>query len=197
VRAYKINRGLLKTTGIDTQLNYSTDLPQWLALGDGAADLTINLVWTHVNENSYQATPFSSIWDCAGRFGWPCLQVDVAGATFPRNRVTTSLSYASGDLTTYLSWRWIAPTDNAAPLNSAAWGYPDPDLAIPSVADRTYMDLGIGYRFSDNIAARLTIANLTGTAAPNMADAVIDKNTDTSMYDIYGRSYTLSFSLNY
>jgi hypothetical protein len=30
-----------------------------------------------------------------------------------------------------------------------------------------------------------------------MADAVWDKNTDTRMYDIFGRSYTLSFSLNY
>lgn len=196
MREYKINRGLLKTTGIDTQLNYSTDLPQWLAVGESAAGLTVNLVWTHVNENSYQATPFSSVWDCGGRFGWPCWQSD-ASATFPANRVTTSVSYASGDLTAYLSWRWIAGTDNAAPLNSAAYGYPDPDLAIPSVGNRNYVDLGIGYRFSDNITARLTIANLTGTEAPNMADAALGMNTDSAMYDIFGRSYTLSFSLTY
>lgn len=30
-----------------------------------------------------------------------------------------------------------------------------------------------------------------------MADAVWDQNTDTSTYDINGRSYTLSFSLRY
>jgi hypothetical protein len=41
------------------------------------------------------------------------------------------------------------------------------------------------------------IANLTDTGAPNMADAVADQNTDTAMYDIYGRSYTLAFRLSY
>jgi len=30
-----------------------------------------------------------------------------------------------------------------------------------------------------------------------MGDYVWDQNTDTSTYDIYGRSYTLAFSLNY
>ena len=46
-------------------------------------------------------------------------------------------------------------------------------------------------------AARLTIANLTDTDPPMMADAVWDKNTDTRMYDIFGRSYTLSLALSY
>ena len=30
-----------------------------------------------------------------------------------------------------------------------------------------------------------------------MADQTWDQNTDTGMYDIFGRSYTLAFSLNY
>jgi len=196
VRETNINRGLLKTVGIDTQVNYSFELPGALAITDSYADLDINVIWTHVRENSTQGTPFSTVLECVGYFGWPCWDQG-PGVTYPTDRVITNLSYSSGDLTANLTWRWIDKTDNAAPLQSADFGVPDPVLAVPSVKARNYLDLGIGYRFSDNIEARLMISNLTDTQAPNMADATWDQNTDTAMFDIYGRSYTLAFSLNY
>ena len=55
----------------------------------------------------------------------------------------------------------------------------------------------IGYRFNDNIIGRLLIANLTATNPAFMADAGAAGNTDPGMYDLFGRSYTLSFSLEY
>jgi len=192
-----INRGLLKTTGIDTQITYTSDLPVALAVGDHAADISVNVIWTHLKELSSQGTVYSTPLDCAGYYGWPCSEEAFDGMTFPTDRVTTSLSYASGDLTAYLSWRWIDQTDNAAPFRSADWGVPDPDLAVPYVKQKNYLDLGVAYEFNEHLVARLTVANLTDTEAPMMADAVWDKNTDTRMYDIFGRSYTLSFSLNY
>jgi outer membrane receptor protein involved in Fe transport len=194
VRENNINRGQLKATGIDTQISYATDLPAALAVGDNGADISINVIWTHLTELSSQETVYSTPRDCAGYFGWPC---DNDGMTFPADRVTTSLSYASGDLSAHLSWRWIDKTDNAAPFQSADWGVPDPDLAVPYVKQKNYLDLGVAYEFNEHLIARLTVANLTDTDPPMMADAVWDKNTDTRMYDIFGRSYTLSFSLNY
>jgi outer membrane receptor protein involved in Fe transport len=68
---------------------------------------------------------------------------------------------------------------------------------VPYVKQKNYLDLGVAYEFNEHLIARLTVANLTDTDPPMMADAVWDKNTDTRMYDIFGRSYTLSFSLNY
>jgi outer membrane receptor protein involved in Fe transport len=194
VNETNINTGLSRTTGFDTQANFGFELPGWLAVSDGFAELDVNVVWTHVRELSTQNTPFSSVLDCAGYYGWPCWE---DGVTHPTDRVTTNLSYASGNLVANLTWRWIDKVDNAAPLRSADFGFPDPDLAIPYVDAKNYFDLGISYRFSDNIEAQLTIANLTDTEAPNMADQTWDQNTDTSMYDIYGRSYTLAFQLNY
>jgi len=196
VRENNINRGQLRTKGIDTQVSYSTDLPDVLAIGYDGADLAVEVIWTHLKEMTSQATPFSKSLDCGGYFGWPC-SWENDGMTFPTDRVTTNLSYASGDLSALLSWRWIDKTDNAAPLQSGDFGFPDPDLAVPYVERKSYLDLGVAYEFSESVTARLTIANLTDTKAPMMADAVWDKNTDTRMYDIFGRSYTLSFSLNY
>ena len=54
-----------------------------------------------------------------------------------------------------------------------------------------------GYRFNDHIAARLTIANLFDTDPVFMASAVISNNTDSGMYDLFGRSYQLSVALRY
>jgi hypothetical protein len=47
------------------------------------------------------------------------------------------------------------------------------------------------------VTAGLTIADLGDVDPPMMADWVWDKNTDTRLYDILGRSYTLSLSLEY
>ena len=168
----------------------------YYAIGNFGADLGIDVTWTHLKELSQQATVFSTELECAGFYGWPC-SWENEGMTFPTDRVTTNLSYVSGDLSAHLSWRWVAKTDNAAPKQSADWGFPDPDLAVPYVEAKNYFDLGFAWEFNEHLIARLTIANLTDTEAPMMADAVWDKNTDTRMYDIFGRSYTLSFSINY
>jgi outer membrane receptor protein involved in Fe transport len=197
VRENNINRGQFKTTGVDTQISYAIDLPAALAIGGNGADVSVNVIWTHLKELLSQGTVYSTPLDCAGYFGAPCDGDNEGGMTFPTDRVTTSLSYASGDLSARLSWRWIDQTDNGAPFYTPDWGVPDPDLAVPYVEQKNYLDLGVAYKFNDHLVARLTVANLTDTDAPMMADAVWDKNTDTRMYDIFGRSYTLSFSLVY
>jgi iron complex outermembrane receptor protein len=198
VREFNINRGVYQTSGIDTQLNYSMELPSALAFGDAGAGLNINVIWTHLKELSNQNTPFSSIVECAGTFGWPCTEQS-DGMTWPTDRVTTSLGYDAGDLSAHLSWRWIDKTDNGAYIGAPLIGIPveDLDLAVPFVKSKNYFDLGFAYQFGEHVIARLTIANLTDTDPPMMADWVYDKNTDTRMYDIFGRSYTLSLSMTY
>jgi len=191
----QVNKGVLKTSGIDTQINWSTELPSALTVGDNSADLVVDLIWTHMQENNFQETSFGTVFECAGRFGPPC-NFGKDATTYPDDRITTNFNYLSGNFNVFLNWRWISGTDNAAPLFPDNAGDPNLVLAIPDIGSRNYFDLGFGYRFSENIVARLAIANLTDTNPPFMADAA-DVNTDSGMYDLFGRSYTLSFSLNY
>ena len=95
----------------------------------------------------------------------------------------------------HLTWRWIDGTDNAAPLQSGLFGFPDPILQVPSVGSENLVDLGLGYAFTDNVSARLNIANLFDSDPPFMPD--VANNTDATMFDIFGRSYFLSLSLQY
>jgi outer membrane receptor protein involved in Fe transport len=118
---------------------------------------------------------------------------------WPTDRITTRLRYDSGDLSAYVNWRWIARTDNGVYDFARLIGFPVEDVnsAIPYAAEKNYFDVGVAYRIGDHVTVGLTVANVTDTDPPLMAQWVWDKNTDTRMYDIFGRSYTLSVSLLY
>lgn len=190
------NRGLLETSGIDTQIRYAADLPRWLALSDSGAVLDLNAIWTHTLEFKQQENPTTQVLECAGRFGRPCYDGEIfdGGATIAENRVATFANYSSGAWSLHAIWRWIEGSDNAAPLRLDFQLTPDAVLAVPDVSDKSYVDLGIGYAFGERFTARININNLFDTAPPLMADAAQEINTDSSTYDVFGRSYFLSFT---
>ena len=66
---------------------------------------------------------------------------------------------------------------------------------IPQIKSVNYFDLGFGYRLSNHATVRLVVANLFDKGPPLMADAAWSNNTDTNLYDIYGRSYQLKLNL--
>lgn len=192
------NLGAMESHGLDVQVHYRTELPGALSIGDSAADLAVDFIWTRIYVNSIRLNPAASKRDCAGYFGWPC--TDYFGAvTFPRNRVTMDAHYTSGDFSTHLSWRTVDNVDNAARWGAffVGWPYDPVDLAIAKIEEEHYFDLGFGYRFTDNVHARLNVANVLGTDPPLMADSAGPNNTDTGMYDVFGRSYSLGLSLRY
>jgi outer membrane receptor protein involved in Fe transport len=186
------NRGLLETRGVDTQIQYQTDLPDWLSLPGGGASLTMNLFWTHLLSWKSQENPATEIYQCAGLFGWPCENV-----SNPENRVTTVFSYLAGPLEAQLTWRWIDGMDNAVPLISHIYGDPDPDLAIPHVPDRHYFDLGFAWAFEERYQLRFGVSNLFDTNPVMMADQGSSNNTDEKVYDLFGRSYNLRLSARF
>jgi iron complex outermembrane receptor protein len=188
------NRGLEGTTGIDTQLQYVAELPSSVAVLEGDARLGINAIWTHVFSVESQENLVTEVYDTAGYFGYPC-RADLYGGTCPSNRITSNFDYTSGPLDIHLTWRWIERTRNGGPLYSADLGFPDPKLALPTVASYNYFDLGLGWYFSDSILARFGINNLFDKHPPQMADNVYSNGTDTGMYDVFGRTYFLSLSL--
>jgi outer membrane receptor protein involved in Fe transport len=185
------NRGLTRTTGIDTQLHYRFELPGALAVGDLSADLDANVYWTHLLSHDDQENIATEVMECAGYYGFPC------GRTFPRNRVATNLHYSSGPLDAHLTWSWIDGMDNAAPMISADSGVPDPDLAIPSVDDEHYLDVGLAYTFNEVFVARFGVNNLLDNEPPEMADAIYAYSSNYRLYDVFGRSYYLTLSAEF
>lgn len=186
------NRGVLGVEGFDTQVQYSLDLPTALSLFDEGASLDINTIWTHTMSATSQENIVAEVRECLNLFGWPCAN-NVAGNSFPDNRWTSNFNYTSGPLDIHVTWRWIDSMDNATPLGSAQFGFPDPDLVVPNVSSHNYFDLGFGYRLNEQFSARLGINNLLDKDPPNLT-SILENNTDARLYDVFGRSFYLSFN---
>ncbi len=185
------NRGLLETTGVDMQVQYGAPLPDRLGIGRGSADIGVHVYWTHMLTNREQDNPVTAVLECAGYFGWPC---DSRANVYPRNRVTANIDYQSGPFGAYLQWRWIEGTRNAAPKLSFIYGEPDPILGIPDVSDQHYVDAGFSLEFGERVVAQLGINNVLDNDPPRTEQ---DFNTDTGLYDVFGRSFSLRLSIEY
>jgi len=98
-----------------------------------------------------------------------------------------------------LNGRRVAPSgiDNAAPMRSFIYGVQNPDLAIPVVDDEFYVDLGLAYEFSDGFTTHLGVNNVMDNDPPQMAEQSPNYNTDTGLYDIFGRSFYLTLSMHF
>ncbi len=193
------NLGKLRTRGVDTQFEFGTELSGWPALGAGTADLDVSIVWTHVTQNSIQGDPASTPIECAGKFQFFACGFFGNDSVFPENRVASTIRWSTEDWRAQLSWQWIEGTDNAARDAAVAFGFP-PEFVMPaieSIGSKSYLDLSISYDLNENLTLGLTIANLLDEDPAFMADNGPQANTDTEMYDVFGRAYTLRLALNY
>lgn len=75
------------------------------------------------------------------------------------------------------------------------FGLEDIDFGNPYVSDKTYANLGVGYAVGERTRARLNVANLTDEAPPLLV--TWSGNTDPFYHDLFGRSYTLSLSMQF
>ena len=192
VRENNANLGLLRTRGFDVAASLEADLPAGLALF-GDASLSFDLVWTHALENSVQASPFGTVIECVGQFGWPC-ESSKTSSTFPENRILFGTTYRSGEFDTRLSWSWIDGTHNNLIEYGYVYGADGVDWGNPYVPAKTYLDLSAGYRFSDRISLRFNVENLTDSSPPiHLGNWCC--NTDPRYYDYFGRAYSLALSL--
>ena len=193
------NRGLIATRGIDTQIDFLADLPAAWSLWSASAQLNFNVYWTHALENQWQLNPVTEVIECNGFFGFFCSEgVTIGvGATLPENRVTSRFSYIADRYSITLSSRWIDGSNSAALMEAEFYGWDEPLLAIPSIGSKHYLDLGVTWMATDALSLRIGVTNLTDTDAPMMAEQGPQYNTDTLLYDIYGRSFYLSLSARF
>jgi outer membrane receptor protein involved in Fe transport len=183
------NRGLFSTHGIDLQVNYAGDAPSWMG-GDRGNQLGFDLVWTRTMSYKEQENPASSKIDGIGLYGLPFGNL---GGTAPKNRVAADFSLSTEKLGVILSTKWIGGTNSWRTVRYKYFGGPPDVPANPSIDEEFYADLHFRYQFNDDISVGLGIANLFDSDPPLMIGAG-QGNTDTGLYDVFGRSYRVTFT---
>jgi outer membrane receptor protein involved in Fe transport len=188
------NRGLFSTSGVDTQIRFSGDMPQWLG-GRRGLQLDFNLVWTHILSLESQENPVTSVLDCRGFFGAPCTD---GLALASENRVAASLGVSTDRLRVALNMQWVDGTDNWGKVDHLYFGGEPALLAIPTIGSQYHANLNVSYQFSDGLSAAFGVTNLFDREPPQMAQHnSTNNNTETGLFDVFGRAYRVSFAYRF
>jgi iron complex outermembrane recepter protein len=198
-----LNTGSLKTTGVDLNVSYRTDLST-LGLGDNGS-VSVNMVGTWLDQLDTQPLPGGPTYNCKGLYGTVC------GIPAPewrhKARLTWNTPYSYGDWVKSLSfsaqWRYFGKVTLDA-YNS------DPQLNNPGLqyeTDRTfhstsYIDLTANFTVHNNLNFRVGVNNVFDKDPPivgssNCPVGACNGGTFAQVYDALGRFVFVGLSADF
>lgn len=170
VSAPYLNLGLLKTAGVDLQLDWRFPLSA-LGLSADAGNFGVNTAVSVTDSYQSQALPGDAIKEFKGT---------VDTVIRPAWQSTVTLRYDLGGFSSNLRWRHIPAMDDVTVVTR-------PASPTAGVEKYNIFDLGVRYAVNKSVSLRAGINNLL-----NRDPAYVPGNqnlTLASTYDIVGRSY--------
>ena len=188
-----LNTGSLKTTGVDVNGAYRTDLSA-IGLGDNGS-LSASFTGTWLDSLITQPLPGGPSYDCKGLYGSVC------GIPAPewrhKLRLTWNTPYSYGDwiksLSLSMQWRYFGKVSldayNSNPqLNNPANQFTDDQ----TLSAQNYLDLTANFTVHGNLNFRVGVQNVFDKDPP-LADSTVapgpagNGNTFPQVYDALGR----------
>ena len=176
-----LNTGYLKTSGIDVNADYTTDL-------GGAGRLNLNLVGTYLISQKAQPIPGEGDYDCKGYYGYTC------GQPSPEWRHVARATWMPGGGTNLsLSWRHMGSTKlstlSSNPYLSEAGATSEVNAKIKAY---DYFDLSLVQAIGDGLTLRAGVNNIFDLDPPAIAAGILSSfgngNTYPGVYDALGRT---------
>jgi iron complex outermembrane recepter protein len=198
-----LNTGSLKTTGVDINVNYRTDLSN-LGLGDNGG-LSFSLVGTWLDQLDTQPLPGGPSYNCKGLYGTVC------GVPAPewrhKLRVTWTTPYSYGDWIKSLSfsaqWRYFGKVTLDAFQSNPQLN--NPGIAYESdrvLSSRSYLDLTANFTVHNNLNFRVGVNNVFDKDPPlvgasNCPAGPCNGGTYPQVYDALGRYVFVGLSADF
>jgi iron complex outermembrane receptor protein len=198
-----LNTGSLKTTGVDVNVNYRTDLSN-LGLGDNGS-ISASLVGTWLDQLDTQPLPGGATYNCKGMYGTVC------GIPAPewrhKLRLTWNTPYSYGDWVKSLSlsaqWRYFGKVkldayDSDPQLNNPGLQY-ETDRTFSA---RNYLDLTANFTVHNNLNFRVGVNNVFDKDPPivgasNCPAGPCNGGTYPQVYDALGRYVFVGLSADF
>ncbi|MBS0364146.1 MAG: TonB-dependent receptor [Proteobacteria bacterium] len=188
-----LNTGSLKTSGVDLNVDYRTDLSS-LGLGDNGS-VSVSFVGTWLDHLQTQPLPGGGTYECKGLYGTTC------GAPAPewrhKARLTWNTPYSYGDwfksLSLSVQWRYFGKVTldayDANPLLNAPGLQYETDR---SFAAQNYIDLTANFTVHKNLNFRVGVNNVFDkdpplTGSSNCPAGPCNGNVWAQTYDSLGR----------
>ncbi|WP_086436978.1 TonB-dependent receptor domain-containing protein [Altererythrobacter xiamenensis] len=201
------NIATFSTTGVDLEVNYSSNVPFSLLTDQGDSRINFSFLGTYTDSFEVQEDPLATPYDCAGRFGLTC------GEPQAKYKWTSRLSWIDGPLTTSLRWRHLSSIkDDESVLTIEEW---ESFNGIGKIDSYDLFDLSFSFAVTENFELGLGVNNLLDklpgtptfdadglyvTNRPNsllLGDNQEQANTYPSTYDVLGRRYFASASFKF
>ncbi|WP_394764053.1 TonB-dependent receptor domain-containing protein [Phenylobacterium sp.] len=198
-----LNTGSLKTTGVDLNVNYRTDLSR-LGLGDNGS-VAVSLVGTWLDQLDTQPLPGGQTYNCKGLYGTVC------GVPAPewrhKLRVTWNTPYSYGDwvksVKVSAQWRYFGKVgldaySNDPQLNNPGLQY----LTDKAFSSRSYVDLTANFTVHNNLNFRVGVNNVFDKDPPvvgasNCPAGPCNGGTYPQVYDALGRYVFVGLSADF
>ncbi|WP_108786936.1 TonB-dependent receptor domain-containing protein [Erythrobacter sp. Alg231-14] len=187
----------LSVSGIDLQVNYSTDVPfSFMSDGDARLDVQFLGTWTESSDVAPDQNDPTNIDTCAGEFGLTC------GEPTPSFKWTSRFSYIDGPVTVTTRWRHLSGVQDDDP---------GVDYIVERISAYDLIDLTLSVDATENFTVTAGINNLFNTlpSTPqfdasgqviNNTNSLLlgdfnnaeQSNTYPSTYDVLGRDFFVS-----
>jgi iron complex outermembrane receptor protein len=197
-----LNTGSLKTSGVDVNLEYHTDLSA-IGLGDHGS-VSAKLVGTWLDSLQTQPLPGGPSYDCKGLYGLTC--GEPAPAWRHTSRLTWNTPYSYGDWLKQLSfsaqWRYFAKVSLDAFNANPQLSNPGNQFAIErNLPSENYIDLTANFTIHNNLNFRVGVNNVFDKDPPlvgtNCSATVCSGNTFPQVYDALGRFFFVGLSADF
>lgn len=185
VRAPLLNVATRSVSGIDLQVNYSMELPEYLALPGSGASLDLMVVATRQFDDKTQVLEGQPEVDCAGFYGGPCSGDSVR--ITPDFRALVRADWRSGPLLL------AAEVTHIGELELHPLAFPN---EVGSLDTYTYMDLIFGFDLGNNINIFGGMNNVFDKQPPVLGfRAGGDHSTNPQLFDPLGRRFFIGASI--
>jgi len=171
------NLGAIRTSGIDTQLDWGTELP------GGLGDISLNTIVTWADSYRVQEVSGQPFLEYIGSIG------DDPGDALPEWKAAFTGTYTYGSAMGQLRARYIGAMRNENVVV-------DPTSTDEGVPSTWYFDASASWQITEELSIRGGVNNLFDKK-PRLYTDSVDSNTDPSTFDVIGRRFFMGASVKF
>lgn len=175
--------------GVETAAqNVATQtLKGWDLISDYSMDLydgtfSISYIGTYTTENDFLPFAGGQLIECAGEFGTIC------GEPVPEYKHRMTFKWSNDDLTAQLLWRHVGSVEDDDTTTT---------YDVESIGSYDSFDASASYHITDNYKVTAGIDNLLDEKPPILGGNSEQSNTWPATYDVFGRTYYVSFKATF
>jgi outer membrane receptor protein involved in Fe transport len=168
------NVASITLSGVDLIASYDTEM--------FGGNVGIDYLGTYTDDSTFIAGPGEDPIPCAGLFG------NVCGEPTPEYKHRVGFTYGTDDFTAQLLWRYVGEVSDDDD---------EADYTFETLDAISYFDLSGTYYLTDNYRVTAGIDNLLDEKPPVIGGNDEQANTWPATYDVFGRTYFVSFRASF